>query len=110
MIVSGLVPGCGPAAVGGDVGGVEGGLPAVGPALAALPCGVQAHDRQVEALEGGLLGRDVAAGVHGSAEPGLVWPGGGGRAGDAPYFPVEAMERHELRAWVLPAPCYMRTI
>ena len=36
----------------GDVEGVEGGLPPVGPAFAAAAGGVQAHDRQVEALEG----------------------------------------------------------
>src|SRR5260370_41920615 len=101
MIVSGLVPGCGPAAVGGDVEGVEGGLPAVGPALAALPCGVQAHDRQVEALEGGLLGREVAAGVHGSPEPGIDWLDGVGRADDGPYFPVEAQEWHAFPPRVL---------
>src|SRR6266498_3748229 len=38
----------------GDVEGIEGGLPPVGPPLAALPGGVQTHDRQVQALEGGL--------------------------------------------------------
>ena len=40
--------------------------------LAALPGGVQAHDRQVEALEGGLLGREVAAGVHGRRSRALI--------------------------------------
>ena len=60
-----LVPSCGQAPVKGDVEGVEGGLPPVGPALAAPAGGVQAHDRQIEALERGLLGGEMPAGVHG---------------------------------------------
>src|SRR6266480_7934628 len=59
------------AAVEGDVEGVEGGLPPAGPPLPALPGRVQARDRQVEALEGGLLGREVPAGLHGTPEPGV---------------------------------------
>ena len=43
------------AAVEGDVEGVQGGLPPVGPPLAAPPGRVQAHDRHVEALQAGLL-------------------------------------------------------
>ena len=44
-------------------------LPQVGPPLAALPGWFQARDRQVQALEGGLLGREVAAGVHAPPQP-----------------------------------------
>ena len=50
---------CGEAAVEGDVEGVQGGLPPVGPPLAALPGRVQAHQCEVEALQGGLFGRYV---------------------------------------------------
>jgi hypothetical protein len=58
-----LLPACAEAAVEGDVEGVEGGLPPVGPALAASAGGVQADDDEVEVLEGGLLGGEVAAGL-----------------------------------------------
>src|ERR1039457_5099585 len=92
------------AAVEGDVEGVEGGLPAVGPALAALPGGVQAHDRQVQALEGGLLGGEVAAGVYCAPQPGVDRLDRICRADDGPYFPVEAQEWHEFRPRVLPQP------
>src|SRR5215469_10933996 len=56
-----LLPARAEAAVEGDVEGVEGCLPPVGPPLAALPGRVEAHEGQVEALEGGLLGGEVAA-------------------------------------------------
>ena len=59
-----LLPSRAETAVEGDVEGVEGGLPPVGPPLAALPGRVQAHDRHIEALHGGLLGREMPAGVH----------------------------------------------
>src|SRR6266480_6260200 len=64
-----LLPARAEAAVEGDVEGVQGGLPPVGPPLAALPGRVQAHDGQVQALEGCLLGGEVAAGVDGAAQP-----------------------------------------
>jgi hypothetical protein len=54
-----------------DDGDVEGGLPPVDPALAALPSGVQAHDDQVEALQGSLLGREMTAGDQGPPQPGV---------------------------------------
>ena len=60
-----LLPSRAEAAVEGDVEGVEGGLPPVGPPLAAPAGGVQAHDRHVQALECGVLGGEMAAGVHG---------------------------------------------
>jgi hypothetical protein len=37
----------------GDLEGVQGGFPSVGPALLALAGGVQARDREVDALECG---------------------------------------------------------
>jgi hypothetical protein len=46
-------------------------LPPVAPPLASLAAGVQAHDGEVEALEGGLLGREVAAGFHGAPVAGI---------------------------------------
>jgi hypothetical protein len=53
-----LLPACAEAAAEGDVERVQGGLPAVGPPLASLAGRVEAHDRQVQAPEGGLLGRE----------------------------------------------------
>jgi hypothetical protein len=52
----------------GDGEGVEGGLRAVHPALAALAGGVQAADDQVEAFERGLLVGEVAAVLDDLAE------------------------------------------
>jgi hypothetical protein len=43
----------------------------VAPPLAAPAGQVEAHDRKVQALEGRLLGREVTAGVHCPAQPGL---------------------------------------
>ena len=100
----GLLPSCAQAAVEGDVEGVEGGLPPVGPALAAPAGGVQAHDRQVQALERGLLGGEMPAGVHRPPQPGINRFDGIGRADHGPYFPVEGQERHELGPRVLPQP------
>src|ERR1700751_3258763 len=88
----------------GDVECVQGGLPPVGPPLAALPGRVQAHDRQVQALHRGLLGREVAAGLHRATEPAIDRLDGICRADDGPYFPVEPQERHEFRPGVLPEP------
>ena len=45
-----LLPPGGQSSVEGDVEGVEGGFPAVGPALLYLAGGVQAHDREVDAF------------------------------------------------------------
>src|SRR5213083_986067 len=99
-----LLPSGGQAPVEGDVEGVEGGLPPVGPAFAALPGRVQAHDRQVQALEGGLLGGEVAAGADGSAQPGVDRLDRIRGADDGPYFPVEGQEWHEFGPGVLPQP------
>jgi hypothetical protein len=52
----------------GDLEGVEGVFPTVGPAFAAFAGGVETHDREIDAFEGGLLVREVAAGVDGAAE------------------------------------------
>src|SRR5205814_4756194 len=65
-----LLPACAEAAVEGDVEGVQGGLPPVGPPLPSSPGGVQADDDEVGVLAGGLLGGEVAAGPDRAAEPG----------------------------------------
>src|ERR1700744_1181310 len=95
---------CGEAAVEGDVEGVQGGLPPVGPPLAALPGRVQAHQCQVEALQGGLFGREVAAGVHGPPEPRIYGLDRIRCADYRPYLVVELQERGEFRPRVLPEP------
>jgi hypothetical protein len=43
----------------------------VGPASLSLAGGVQAHDCEVDALEGGRLGREVPAGVDRAPDPGV---------------------------------------
>src|SRR5215469_15051134 len=99
-----LLPARAEAAVEGDVEGVEGCLPPVGPPLAALPGRVEAHEGQVEALEGGLLGGEVAAGVHRAAQPGVDRLDRVGRADHCPDLAVEGQERHEFGPGVLPQP------
>ena len=59
------------ASVEGDLEGVEGGFPSVGPALLSLAGGVEAHDREVDALQRGRLGREVPAGVDCAPDPGV---------------------------------------
>jgi hypothetical protein len=66
-----LLSSCRQASVEGDVEGVEGALPPVAPPLPPAAGGIEAHEREVEALEGGLLGGEVAAGVHGAPQPGV---------------------------------------
>lgn len=51
---------CGEPAIEGDVEGIQGCLPADGPAGLPLAGRVQRHDRHVDALQGGLLVREVA--------------------------------------------------
>jgi hypothetical protein len=77
------------ASVEGDVEGVEGGFPAVGPAFAAVAGGVQGHGGQVEALEGGLFGGEVAAGVDGAAVAGVQRFQRVGGGDDGADLPVE---------------------
>ena len=67
-----LGPSGGQASVEGDLEGVECGFPAVGPALLSLASGVQAHDREEDALQGGRLGGEVAAGVDRPPIPALI--------------------------------------
>ena len=55
VVVVGQSAGCGEPAVEGDVERVECLLPALGPVGPALSCRVQGHDRQVDALQRGLL-------------------------------------------------------
>jgi hypothetical protein len=52
----------------GDCECVEGGLPAVAPALAATAGGVEAADGEVQAFHRGLLVGEVAADTDGAAE------------------------------------------
>jgi hypothetical protein len=47
---------------------------AVGPAFLSFAGGVQAHDREVDACEGGGLGGDVAAGVDRAPDSGVDRP------------------------------------
>src|SRR3954451_4612433 len=54
-----------------DCKGIQGGLPAVHPTLTAASAGVEAHNRQVYALEGGGLGREMPAGLDRFADPGV---------------------------------------
>src|SRR5258708_39445961 len=70
-ILLGSVVVVGEAAVEVDVEGVECGFPAADPGTSARAGGVQAHQRHVEALHGGLLVGEVAAGVHGPAQAGV---------------------------------------
>ena len=64
----------GEAAVEGHVEGVEGGIPADHPASAALAGGVEAYDRQVDALERGRLVGEVTAGLDRPTDPGVHAP------------------------------------
>src|SRR5919197_1455859 len=67
----GLLPGGAEPAVEGDVEGVQRFLPAVAPALSAAAGGVEADHGEVEVLQRGLLGGEVAAGLDRAAEPGV---------------------------------------
>src|ERR1044072_6436760 len=66
-----LVAAGGQPSVEGQVEGVVGGFPPHGPSYAALAGRVEAHQREVVALEGGRLGREVAAGVDRATQPGV---------------------------------------
>jgi hypothetical protein len=88
----------------GDVEGVQGGLPAVGPALSACPGGVKTHNGKVDAFERGLLGGEVPAGIDRSPDAGVDALNGVGRADDRADLPVELQERHELGPGVGPEP------
>ena len=91
-----VFPARGEAAVEGDVEGVQGGLPPVGPALPSAAGGVQADDDEVEVLEGGLLGGEVAAGLDRAAEPGVQRLDRVGGADQRADLRVEGQERDEL--------------
>src|SRR5690349_4988670 len=97
-----LLPACAEAAVEGDVEGVQRGLPAVGPALPAAAGGVEADDDEVEVLEGGLLGGEVAAGLDRAAEPGVQRLDRVGGADQRPDLLIEPQEGHELGPGALP--------
>src|SRR6202035_4070951 len=87
-----------------DVEGVQGGFPPVAPAFPSSPGGVEADDGEVEVLEGGLLGGEVAAGFDRAADPRVEGLDRVGLADDRPYLPVEGQERDELGPGVLPEP------
>jgi hypothetical protein len=94
----------GESAVEGDVECLERGLPAHGPAFAALAGGVQAHDGHVDALQrGGLVG-EVPAGADGLADARVDAFDRVGRADDPTDLDVDLEERHELGPGVLPKP------
>src|SRR4029453_6041823 len=82
--------------------GVEGGLPADGPSLSAAAGGIEGSQGEVEALQGGLVGREVAAGSDGSAEPGVERLDGVGAEDDLADLDLEGEERRELGPGVLP--------
>src|SRR3954471_6429710 len=92
------------AVVEGQGEGVEGGLPAGDPALAAAAGGVEAADRQVDALERGLLGREVAAGAHRAAQPGVHALDRVGAVEHAADLEIVGQEGYELGPGRLPQP------
>ena len=85
-----------------DVEFVEGLLPSLGPAGSGLPCRVECHHGEVDAFEGGLLGREVPAGADGFADAFVHALDRIGRAHDPADLTIEPEERHELRPRVLP--------
>src|SRR4029453_10409554 len=99
----GLLPSLADAAVEGDVEGVEGGLPLVAPPPAAPAGRVQAHHRQVQALERGLLGREMPAGADRAAEPGVERLGGVGGGDDAADLGSKFRNGTTLRPGALPS-------
>ena len=92
----------GQASVEGDVEGVEGCLPPVGPALSGGAFRVQVHDGQVDAFECGGLGREVASGLDRAADARVDRFDGVGRVGDPAYLGVEGREGNELSPGVGP--------
>jgi hypothetical protein len=86
----------------GDCKGIQCGLPSVHPALAASAGGVEAHEGEVDALERGGLGREMPAGVHSSADPGVDALDRVCRVDHGPDLGVEAEEGDELGPCVLP--------
>src|SRR3982074_2644632 len=103
-ILSGLVASGGQASVEGDLEGVQRGLPAVGPACAALAGRVQAHDREVDALECCLLVREVSAGVDSATETGGAARDGLRGADERADGLVELQERDKFGPRVGPQP------
>ena len=69
-----------------------------------LPVGSRRHDGHVDALQRGLLVREVAAGLDRPPDPGVDGLDRVGGADDPADLGVEAEERHELRPGVLPQP------
>src|SRR5919112_1462673 len=90
------------AAFEGDREGVECGLPAVHPALAALSGGVEAADNKVEAFQGGLLVGEVASGSGGTAEAGVQAFDRVRRVDHPSDFGAVVQERRELGPGVVP--------
>src|ERR1700722_18796070 len=99
-----LLPACAEAAVEGDIEGVQRGLPPVTPPLPPAAGGIQADDDEGEVLEGGLLGREVAAGLARAAEPAGQRLDRVGGADQRPDLLVEPQERDELGPGALPQP------
>jgi hypothetical protein len=86
----------------GDGKGVQGFFPPVRPALPAHPGGIEAHDRQIDALEPRGLGREVSPGLDRLAYPGVHRLDRVRRVDHLADGGSEAQERHELRPRGLP--------
>ena len=82
-------------------------LPADGPALSASTGGVEGPQRQVEALERGLVGGELPAGPDRSPEPGVEGLHGVRRKDDSADFDLEGEDRHELRPGLLGVDTYL---
>jgi hypothetical protein len=72
--------------------------------LRPFPVGSRLLIARYRHFRAGLLGREVAAGVHRPPQPGINRLDRVCRADHRPYFPVEPQERHEFRPRVLPQP------
>lgn len=99
-----LVRARGDAAFEGDREGVERGLPPHGPSCLAPAGRVQGPGDEVEALQGGLFGREVPAGADGAPVAGVDGLDRVRRADDPADLHVVVQEGHELRPGVVPQP------
>lgn len=89
-------------AVEGDVERVQGLLPELGSAGPAFAGRVQGHHRETDALQRGLIVREVPAGLDGLANLGVARLDRVRGANDPADLPIELQEWHELGSRVLP--------